>query len=60
MDTPTIITTDSSDPELAKELSEQLQKDREIAAWKRFGVLGFEAYVRWVMCPAACQISHFE
>ena len=60
MDTPTIVDTDSSNPELAIELAIQREKDREIAAWKRFGMLGFDGYVSWIMNPESCEISHFE
>lgn len=60
MDAPTIVAADSSNPELAAELAQQQEKDRELAMWKRFGVLGFDNYVRWIMSPESCVVSHFE
>lgn len=60
MDTPTAFSTDPSDPELAAELAKQREKDRELAMWKRSGVLGFENYVRWIVNPKSSPVSHFE
>jgi hypothetical protein len=60
MDAPTIVEVDSSDPALAAELANQVQLDREAASWRRFGTVGFEVYVRWVLNRDTCPVSQLE